>query len=65
MVGGEDKKLLKLDKDFKLISSIDVGDVATCGITVNQQLVFGMDDSKSLRVFDTSLKLIKDIKLKD
>ena len=62
-VGGYDKKLNKLDSDLKLVSSVDLGDIVNCGITVNKLIVCGMASSNSLRVFDNSLKLIKEIKL--
>ena len=64
-VGGEDKILIKLDKDFKLVSSNDLGDEVWCGIIVKKQIICGMYNSKSLRVFDNSLKLIEEIKLKN
>ena len=64
-VGGNGNILTKLDKDFKSVSSNFLGDKVLCGITVKQQIICGMRNSESLRVFDNSLKLIEEIKLKN
>ena len=63
-LGGKSKKLDKLDLNLKLISSFDLGDEVYCGIKLNHLIVCGLYYSYSLRVFDSSLKLFKEIKLK-
>ena len=45
-----------------MVSSVDLESTVWCGITVNKLIVCGMGND-SLRVFDKSLKLIKEIKL--
>ena len=40
-----------------------MGDSICCGTMIDEQIVFGMGNSESLRVFNSSLKLIKEIKL--
>ena len=46
-----------------MVASVEVGWAVYCGITINQQIVCGMLND-CLRVFDNSLKLIKEVELK-
>ena len=62
---GFDNKIYKFDLDFQLVASVDLEDESWCGISVNQNIVCGMKNSESLRVFDTSLNLIKEVELEE
>ena len=62
---GFDNKIYKFDLDFQLVASVDLEDESWCGIRVNQYIVCGMKNSESLRVFDTSLNMIKEVKLEE
>ena len=63
-VGGKHKNLFKLDKDLKMIVKIDVGDSVRRGIVINDLVVCAMFETKKLKVFDSSLKLVHEIHLK-
>ena len=65
LVGGEDNKLIRLDHNFKVAGCLEFGKQVLCGITVKNFAICGMQNSKSLSIFDNQLKQIKEVKLKN
>ena len=66
IVGGDDKKLTKYNKDLQLVAQVDLGLSISCGILVNNKIVCGISDDNILKVFDiNSLKFIREVHVKD
>ena len=63
-VGGNDSKLSKYDKDFKLLMSQGCEEKIWTGVLVQDNLLIGLKQSL-LIIYDKNLLMVKKIRLED